>query len=343
MKRVMILTNSLTGGGAERSMNLACNELAKRGWLIALVPINAGPNDEVIPTCEVFPLERKWQGNLANAASAIWRLNKVVKAWNPDVIVLNCDLPELFGALLFSRRQLIAVEHINRPWISRLTLGRIVRQILRFRKVKWVAVSAHLSIWPTGKTPDSVVLNSISTVSMQVHSKSNPTHSNEIRRLFFVGRLAAQKRPDWLLEIGRLTKLPMEVIGEGLMRESLEERAQQFEVKAIFRGQITQVWEQVEDGDVLIVPSEYEGDGLVVIEGIQQGLPMLLADIPDFRRFGLPDKNYCKDVNDFSKRIDSFRKNQVELLVPEDISRSILASRSMLAVGNMWEDYLNSI
>lgn len=339
----MILTNSLTGGGAERSMNLVCNELAKRGWPIALVPINAGPNDEVIPTCEVFPLERKWQGTLANTASAIWRLNKEVKVWNPDVIVLNCDLPELFGALLLSHRQLIAVEHINRPWITRLTLGRIVRQILKFRKVKWVAVSAHLSIWPTGEIPDSVVLNSISTASIQVHSKSNPTRSNEIRRLFFVGRLAPQKRPDWLLEIGKQTNLPMEVIGEGLMRSSLEDRARQFEVKANFRGQITQVWEQVVDGDLLIVPSEYEGDGLVVIEGIQKGLPMLLADIPDFRRFGLPDKNYCKDVNDFTKRIDSFRTNQVELLVPEDISRKILASRSMMAVGNMWEDYINSI
>lgn len=339
----MILTNSLTGGGAERSMNLVCNELAKRGWPIALVPINAGPNDEVIPTCEVFPLEREWRGTLADTASAIWKLNRVVRSWNPDVIVLNCDLPELFGALLLSRRQLIAVEHINRPWISRLTLGRIVRQILRIRKVKWVAVSAHLAIWPTGEIPDSVVLNSISTMGMPLNSKSNPRYSNEIRRLFFVGRLAPQKRPDWLLEIGRLTKLPLEVIGEGLMRESLEERARQFEVKANFRGQITHVWEQVEDGDVLIVPSEYEGDGLVVIEGIQQGLPMLLADIPDFRRFGLPDKNYCKDVDDFSKRIDSFRTNQVELLVPEDISRSILASRSIMAVGNMWENYLNSI
>ena len=127
------------------------------------------------------------------------------------------------------------------------------------------------------------------------------------------------------------------------MRKSLEELARHFEMKANFRGQITQVWEQVEDGDLLIVPSEYEGDGLVVIEGIQQGLPMLLADIPDFRRFGLPDKNYCKDINEFVKNIDLFRINQVELLVPENIARSILAPRSMLTVGNMWEDYFNSI
>ena len=339
----MILTNSLTGGGAERSMNLVCNELAKRGWPIALVPINAGPHDEVIPTCEVFQLERKWQGTLANTASAMWKLNKVVKAWNPDILVLNCDLPELFGALLLSRRQLIAVEHINRPWITRLTLGRIVRQILRFRKVKWVAVSAHLSIWPNGEIPDSVVLNSILPISIPLNSKLNATYSNEIRRLFFVGRLAPQKRPDWILEIGRQANLPMEVIGEGLLRESLEERARQLELTVNFRGQITHVWEQVKDGDLLIVPSEYEGDGLVVIEGIQQGLPILLADIPDFRRFGLPEKNYCKDVNDFVKKIDSFRTNQVELLVPEEISKSILASRSMMTVGNMWEDYLNSI
>ena len=36
----MVVTNSLAGGGAERSMNLLVNELASRGMALSLVPIN---------------------------------------------------------------------------------------------------------------------------------------------------------------------------------------------------------------------------------------------------------------------------------------------------------------
>ena len=110
-----------------------------------------------------------------------------------------------------------------------------------------------------------------------------------------------------------------------------------------FRGQIRDPWGAIEDGDLLIAPSEYEGDGLVVIEGMQKGLPMLIADIPDFRRFGLPEANYCKSTEDFILSINRFGANISALLVPNNISTQILAARSPEAVGDKWEEFLNSI
>ncbi len=52
MKKVFIVTNSLSGGGAERAMNLVCAELSeslKNEIEITLVPINNGPKDLVEP------------------------------------------------------------------------------------------------------------------------------------------------------------------------------------------------------------------------------------------------------------------------------------------------------
>ena len=92
MWRVMIVTNSLSGGGAERSMNLLANELTKRGWPVSLVPINSGKPDQVVPVCSVFPLNRIWNGSFLNTVVAFWNFNKVVNSWKPDIIVLNCDL-----------------------------------------------------------------------------------------------------------------------------------------------------------------------------------------------------------------------------------------------------------
>ena len=97
----MLVTNSLTGGGAERAMNLLSIELLNRGWSTALVPINAGGQDQVIPLCDVFPLERPWNGSLASTFKSVIKFNQVVRSWRPDVVILNCDLPELLGALLF--------------------------------------------------------------------------------------------------------------------------------------------------------------------------------------------------------------------------------------------------
>lgn len=40
--KVAIVTNSLTGGGAERAMNLAANALHAAGIQVLLIPINHG-------------------------------------------------------------------------------------------------------------------------------------------------------------------------------------------------------------------------------------------------------------------------------------------------------------
>lgn len=340
MKRVMFVTNSLTGGGAERSMNLVSNELTKRGWSIALIPINAGEADLVTPTCEVFPLNRHWQGNIFNTFSAIQKFNKVVKSWKPDVLVLNCDLPELFGALLTRRQQIVVVEHSNLAWSQRVRLGKLVRKILSRRKAVWVAVSSHLGIWPDGHVPRAVLQNPLT-------SSTRPTRtvdtSSILKRLVFLGRLSPEKRPKLLLEIGDQSGFEVEIIGDGFLKKQLQDEVIQRDLNVTFSGYVHDPWSHFQPGDLLIVPSASEGDGLVVIEGMSRGIPMLLSDIADFRRFGLPDEHYCQSVEDFIARINQHLHDLDALVVPEELKGSIIASRSLEGVGNSWEKFMNSI
>ncbi|TRZ86141.1 MAG: glycosyltransferase [Streptomycetaceae bacterium] len=344
MKRVMFVTNSLTGGGAERSMNLVTNELTYRGWPIALVPINAGPVDQITPVSDIFPLERQWRGSFASTIKALWNFNQVVNLWKPDVIVLNCDLPELFGVCIFSSQKLVAVEHINFPWITRKRFGRFVRKALEIRKITWVAVSSHLTIWPNHETPLRVLLNAIASETNSVTSNPDRTASIfRLKRLVFIGRLAEQKRPDWVLEISSQTQLPVEIIGDGLMINELAETATANNLEIAFRGQVVNPWSLVREGDLLIVPSQYEGDGLVVIEALHYGIPILLADTPDFRRFGFPESNYCLEISDFVRQINYSRNNVNNLLIPEELSKSLLSSRSLKMVGDSWEEFLDHI
>lgn len=341
MQRVMIVTNSLTGGGAERSMNMVSNELTKRGWPIALMPINSGEPDLITPTCEVFPLNRQWRGGVFNTLSAIIKFNQVVRSWKPDILVLNCDLPELFGALLLRRQVIVIVEHVNFPWSTRVKIGKIVRNILSARGGVWVAVSSHLGIWPTGKSPYAILQNPL-TPSIETIQRTAIT--SHLKRLVYIGRLSSpQKRPELMLKIGVASGTDVEIIGDGLMRDTLQEEVLAKKLRVKFSGQIRDPWSHVQSGDLLIVPSAYEGDGLVVIEGMQKGIPMLLSDIPDFRRFGLPERNYCQTTDDFISRINEYRDDLGLLVVSEDVEGPILASRSLQVVGDSWEKFLNAI
>ena len=335
----MIVTNSLTGGGAERSMNLVCNELTKRGWSVSLMPINSGPPDLIVPTCEVFPLDRKWKDGIKKTMLALKDMNLIVKSWRPDIIILNCDLPELFGVFLLGKHHLVAIEHTTNPWAQRLILGRIVRRILTFRMVTWVAVSTHLTIWPSGSKPSEVLQNPV-TPSREINSH---TTNGSINRLVYLGRLSSEKRPELALEIALSTCLKIVVIGEGVMRNKLEHQAMRESIKANFLGRVDNPWLEVQAGDLLIVPSAFEGDGLVVLEGLQHNIPMLLADIPDFRRFRLPDKNYCANLSDFVTRIGDFKDRPEELRVPIALTKSLLVERNLEVIGSAWEAFLEQI
>jgi glycosyltransferase involved in cell wall biosynthesis len=334
----MIVTNSLTGGGAERSMNLVSNELARRGWPVALVPINSSMPDLVTPTCEIFCLNRHWRGNAINTLSAFVKFNQLVCSWKPDVIILNCDLPELFGALVIGTPSLVVLEHSNIAWANRMKLGKGVRRILSIRDAIWVAVSSHLKIWPNGRLPKSILQN---PVTPTVDSLTVRRKKSQLQRLVFIGRLTPEKQPNYLLEIGERSGLVVEIMGEGFMKESLHEQAVAKSLRVTFSGQTRDPWSFVRPGDLLIVPSASEGDGLVVIEGMKRRVPVLLSDIPDFRRFGLPDRNYCQSIDDFVAHIDQYRDNIDSLVVPEEISTAILNSRSLEVVGNSWENFLD--
>jgi glycosyltransferase involved in cell wall biosynthesis len=338
MKRVMILTNSLTGGGAERSMNLVSNELFKRGWKVALVPINEGPDDQIVPLCELIPLKRKWKSGLLKTIFSILKFNKVVRSWKPDVIVLNCELPELFGAALFSIQRLVVLQHTTEPWAGRLKFGRVIRQVLSYKKTTWIAVSAHLAIWPGGGAPQAILQNPI----VEKNVTTNQKQHQKIERLVFIGRLSVEKRPGIVIEISSVTGLPILIIGDGIIMQSLKEQCHQYGTDVEYAGHIPDPWSRLKTGDLLIVPSAFEGDGLVVIEALLNGVPLLLADIPDFRRFEFPEINYCSSIEEYRAVIDEYGNELSKLLIPRGISRPIIEARSIDIVGDMWEKFLLS-
>jgi glycosyltransferase involved in cell wall biosynthesis len=338
----LFITNSLSGGGAERAINIAVNELSKKEISVGLLVINDGPQDLYAPKVPTFEIKRKWQGGLFSLLFAFIKTYWLMIRLRPKVLILNCDLPEFIGALLFGPWKLVVVEHATKPWSNRLALGKLIRRILLIRRSSWVVVSDHLKPWLSENLKTEHIPNAIFE---QNESKIVPIVSgSQIKRLVFIGRLTkASKQPQWMLDIAEISKMPVAIYGDGLYRDKLvsDTKVRKLDIK--FHGFIANPWNEISSGDLLIVPSAFEGDGLVVVEALSRGVPILLNAVADLTRFGLPEKHYCENPNDFALRI-SLNKNNLENLVGDiELAQKIISRRNPEIVAMKWINYLSKI
>jgi GalNAc-alpha-(1->4)-GalNAc-alpha-(1->3)-diNAcBac-PP-undecaprenol alpha-1,4-N-acetyl-D-galactosaminyltransferase len=333
----MFVTNSLTGGGAERAINLVCNGLVAEGFEVYLVPVNSGEDDLITQESTVIPLNRKWRSGFIETFIAFLRFSKAVRKIRPDLVVLNCDLPETLGALYPFYLRIVCVEHTNNSWFTRKKLGYLVRLILQVRGAKWVAVSDHISVWPLGAHPTVVIQNPLAPLKREnIHEGINT-----LRRLVFIGRLSQEKQPDLALDIAFNANREILFFGSGSMRVELESRANETNVQATFFGHVKNPWAFIDKKDLLIVTSKFEGDGLVVLEALQVGQPLLLHDIPEFRRFNLPDHHYCSTLEEFTYAINLF-SSSLQSLNAESFS-TIVEERELGIIQVQWAQFLRGM
>lgn len=337
--KIMFVTNSLSGGGAERATNILINALSNTGTDVALVAVNDGPKDLVEPACDVFELKREWQGGLISVLKAYFGLQASIRQWKPDFLVLNCDIPELLGSITIGKHQLIAVEHASQPWPQRLSLGKFVRKLLGFRKTRWVAVSNHLQVWGLNALPNIVINNAINPLDRLSKTQVRDDF-NLIRRLVFVGRLSPEKNPILLVSVSKKVNLPIMFIGAGNQSEEVKKLCEISGVAFEMKGFVKDPWSEFQSGDLLIIPSKNEGDGLVLVEAVQRGIPLVVKDIPDLARFGLQDLNYFKGSSSLIETIIASKENLNQFIVSTEIAEGLLNDRKPEKVGNKWLNFL---
>ncbi len=106
------------------------------------------------------------------------------------------------------------------------------------------------------------------------------------RTLLAVARLEEQKGIDVLLEAfavvaGEAGDCRLLVAGDGGDRQRLERRSQRLglESRVRFLGWRTDVGRLMDEADVLVHPARWEGFGLVLLEAMRAGLPVVATDV----------------------------------------------------------------
>jgi len=105
---------------------------------------------------------------------------------------------------------------------------------------------------------------------------ASPTLSRHAKRLLAIGRLVPQKGFDTLIEACQGLDVTLKIIGEGPEREKLEAMAPS---NVVLPGETEDIAEHFAEADVFIMPSRWEGFGLVAAEAMASGVPVIATKV----------------------------------------------------------------
>lgn len=336
--QALFVINSVLGGGAENSIRMLSAHMIANGNDIHVCAINTTKFDNLdsVDQEHFHVLNREWKGGLISTFQNFLMFKKIMKELKPKYVVANCELPELYVALGAPRGStLVAVEHTSNPWAGRKLLGQAVRGILKLRQAHWITVSnSAASIWKGAKSPQYIA-NPIDIGNIV------QKESNEGQDLIFVGRLRLEKHPEWVIEAGIRLELEVHIFGDGENRSELERIYTNSHPNIHFQGFMENPWSEISHDSLIIVPSDFEGDGMVVAEALMLGRQVLLRDNQDLRRFGLPDNNYFANREELISKIDEWNKSgRKSLHPPREISDELKEVRNIKSIASTWRNLL---
>lgn len=291
--KVLEVINSLKIGGAELLLRNFVIEAKKNNQytvdVCTLYATNDAKNIEEIKKKNV----RIWSLDLKNKymLSSVGKIKKIIEKENYDIVHVHLFPASAFVAFsslfLPNNIRYIFTEHstINRR--RSIKIFKIIDGLIYNRYVKIICISKQvqnsLIKWvPKIKEKIEIIPNGI-----PMNSKSNNSPIIKKYDALFVGRLVHQKGINFLLEaVSILQKkykkiIRVAIVGDGPLKKALIKMCEELEIKdsVEFLGFQRDVDQIMRFSRVLVLPSRWEGFGLVLLEAMKNKLPIIATNV----------------------------------------------------------------
>lgn len=268
-----------------------------------------------------------------------------------DVNVIHTHLNKSFylGFLLklILRVQWVHTEHNTYNSRQRYKILRFID--LRVYRIcdMVVAISegtrSHLERTYRGLNKNVTVVNN---GSKMLSLKNHRTLVGRSLRLLSIGSLTSQKGFDLAIDLMNFVEDGLiesySILGEGAMRSDLEELIKKAKVKVELLGWSDNVEDALREADVLVIPSRWEGFGLVAVESLSTGTPIICSDVEGlnmFGSFGNPSVEVFshQDPQSFVKALMSIINRLLDS--PEDIANHARTLAERFTLDEMYFKY----
>lgn len=301
--KVWLLLSRLEHGGLERvQLNLA-KAMHVRGVDVSLVAgqVIADTHQELPPALPVLEVAK------AGPAFFPFGLLRALCRERPDFVFTTSNdvacLMVLLRIVMFRRMHVVVAQHLSLSGprdsargIQRIKLvftlkamRALVRRAYRVVAVSQGVADEMLRELRVEKSKTRVIYNPIVTPEFEARMQEVPIWpwpDHEVPTIIYVGRLSAEKRLDLLLEsfqaLIRHTPARLLIVGSGPLQSSIEDRiaACGLEAHCYLTGFVSNVLPLIRKAAVLVLPSDYEGFGNVLVEAMACGTQVIATDCP---------------------------------------------------------------
>jgi len=336
--KVLHVITTIERGGAENQLKV----------LVAR-QLDQGINVEILPLKGKLELLNELRGLGATVNTSVHdrhiviQITQLLLMMMRKSVILHAHLPraELIGALCKLRNPLVISKHNaeaffpGRNWLLSRILSRFVER--QSSQVICISIAVRDFFIQSGELADpakQIIIYYGLPTELAIQRINQKSHDSESQ--FTVGcvaRLVEQKNISTLLNA--FQKLHQQIphsnlvlIGEGNLKQLLVKEAKDLgiENKVNWMGKHPSPLEVMSSFDVMVLPSLYEGFGMVLLEAMLLEVPIIAARnsaIPEVLGFNYIGLFETLDVEDLHNKLLQFYGNEARLKAKKQLSERL--------------------
>jgi len=214
-------------------------------------------------------------------------VKRVIKKVKPDIIHAHDFTASIVAAFCCKKIPVISHIHNNTPWIGRYCINSFIYGLscIKYKHIFGVS-SSVFDEYVFGKLirkKASVIGNPVDI--SRIIGMAEESTDKERYDICFLGRLSEPKDPVRFVEIinslNEIVPVKAVMVGEGSCRTLVEKKIFEYDLKdeITLKGFVKNPYGILKNSKVLCAPSKWEGFGIMAVEALTLGKPVVAAPV----------------------------------------------------------------
>lgn len=283
--KILHLLNTDRYSGAE---NVVCQiiDMFKGDQEVEMVYCSpSGPIREILAERNIYfsPIEKL----------SVREVKRVIKQEKPDLIHAHDFRASIISSAACGNIPVISHLHNNSPWLQKHGVYSFVygATCRKYKAILTVSESVFNEFVFGDKFRNKLTVLGNPVNIREIRSKAGAVCKEKVYDLGFCGRFSTQKKPEGFIDIvealhKEMPDLKAAMIGSGEQYDEMLARIKGKSLEGVITlfGFLENPYEIMKTCKILCVPSRWEGFGLVAVEALALGVPVVCSNVG-----GLPD------------------------------------------------------